>query len=228
MLSVIIPTLNAEPTLGPVLSALVPGAVEGLVKDVIIADGGSKDATAIMADTAGARLLETEPGRGRQLAAGAEAARGEWLLFLHADTVLEPGWIGETRDFIEQCQASGRQQAAYYRFALDDLDVRARILERIVALRCSVLALPYGDQGLLMSRMFYREIGGFRAMPLMEDVDLVRRIGWRRLKGLRTVAVTSAERYRRDGYLRRMTRNAACLGLYYAGMPPGRLARLYG
>lgn len=228
MLSVIIPALNAERTLGPVLAALVPGAVDGLIKDVIIADGGSEDGTRIMAETAGATFIETEPGRGIQLAAGAEAARGDWFLFLHADTVLGPGWIGEVRDFIKTCADAGVQRAGYFRFALDHRDFRARSLERLVALRCAVFGLPYGDQGLLVSRRHYAGVGRFAALPLMEDVDLVRRIGWRRLKGLRTPAITSAARYRSEGYARRAGRNALCLGLYYAGMPLRHLTRLYG
>ena len=88
--------------------------------------------------------------------------------------------------------------------------------------------LPYGDQGLLIERGFYRRIGGFHALPLMEDVDLVRRIGRRNLVALDAEAVTSAERYERDGWLERPMRNLACLSLYFAGLPPSLLRRLYG
>jgi hypothetical protein len=88
--------------------------------------------------------------------------------------------------------------------------------------------LPYGDQGLLISRSLYERLGGFRPLPLMEDVDLVRRIGGSRLERLAVAAVTSAERWRRDGWLRRSARNLLCLALYRFGMRPERLARLYG
>ncbi|MEE8246899.1 MAG: glycosyl transferase family 2, partial [Alphaproteobacteria bacterium] len=88
--------------------------------------------------------------------------------------------------------------------------------------------LPYGDQGLLIHRDLYSRVGGFRPLPLMEDVDIVRRIGARRLVVLEAAALTSAARYRRAGYLRRSLRNLACLGLYFLGVPPRLLVRLYG
>lgn len=227
-LSIVIPALNAAETLGPTLSALVPGAVAGLVREVIVVDGGSTDGTARIADAAGARVIESEKGRGQQLGAGARAATGEWLLFVHADTILEPGWVEETDRFMEACARQGRDQAAAFTFALDDFDAQARRLERMVSWRCRVLRLPYGDQGLLLPRRFYEALGGFADMPLMEDVDLVRRIGRARLSMLSTRAVTSAVRFRREGYWLRPARNLALVGLFYLRVPPRILARLYG
>jgi hypothetical protein len=101
-------------------------------------------------------------------------------------------------------------------------------LERLVAWRVRTLALPYGDQGLLIRRDFYRSLGGFRPWPLMEDVDLVRRIGRHRLTVLRSAARTSAERWRRGGWKRRSLRNLGCLTLYFLGVPPRLIAHLYG
>lgn len=224
MLSVVVPTLNAERTLPAALSALVPGAIRGLISEVLIADGGSTDRTEAIADAMGATFLRAPAGRGPQLVVGAEAARGDWLLFLHADTVLDPGWDDEVARFIERAPP---ERAAAFRFALDDHAGAARRLEWIVGLRSRVLRLPYGDQGLLISRALYRRIGGFSPMPLMEDVDLVRRIGRRRLDLLRTPAVTSAERFRQRGYWRRSARNLGCLALYYCRVPPHVIARLY-
>ena len=106
--------------------------------------------------------------------------------------------------------------------------VTGRRLERLVAWRCRALALPYGDQGLLISRALYEAAGGFRPLPLMEDVDLVRRLGRRRLAALPVRAVTSAERWRREGWRRRSARNLACLSLWFLGVPPGAIKRLYG
>ena len=132
MLSVIIPTLNAEETLTRTLAPLVPGAVRGLVQEVIVVDGGSSDETLEIVEAAGAKLVRAPKGRGPQLAAGAKAAKGNWLLFLHADTVLEPGWIAEVEKFFEQIEA-GRfrdgEMAASFRFALDDFSGWARIIE---------------------------------------------------------------------------------------------------
>lgn len=229
MISVIIPTLNAETTLGETLGALVPAVVEGLVKEVIIVDGGSTDETAKVVDIAGATFIRAEKGRGQQLAAGAKAARFSWLLFLHADTVLTPGWEREAASFMERIDSGRRPPAAAaFRFALDDIGPMPRILERLVALRCALFGLPYGDQGLLLPNGLYREVGGYRPIPLMEDVDLVRRLGWRRIAMFRAEAVTSAERYRRAGYALRSLRNFACLLLYVLRVPPRLVARIYG
>lgn len=225
MISVVIPTLNAQATLASCLEPLIAGVVRGIVREVIVADGGSGDDTGAIAEATGAQFIEAPRGRGSQLAAGAEAARGEWLLFLHADTVLEQGWEQEAANFIER---SVPERAGAFRFALDDYGPAARRLERLVALRCWLFALPYGDQGLLISRRHYRKIGGFAPMPLMEDVDIMRRIGRRRLVMLRARAITSAERFRAQGYAKRSARNLGLLMLYALRVPPRVLARLYG
>lgn len=229
MISVVIPTLNAEAGLTSTLAALVPATVQGVVREVIIADGGSGDATQEIADIAGATFLRAAKGRGSQLAAGAEAARADWFLFLHADTVLQPGWEQEVAAFVEQVDQGERPPAAAaFSFALDDRGARPRFLEVIVALRCAVFRLPYGDQGLLISRRFYASLGGYKPLPVMEDVDLVRRLGRGRLVMMRARAVTSALRYKREGYFPRMARNLACLSLYFLRVPPKTILRLYG
>jgi hypothetical protein len=121
--------------------------------------------------------------------------------------------------------------AESYRLAadklVDDPSWRARLLERLVALRVFVFALPYGDQGLLIHRDFYTALGGFRPLPLMEDVDIIRRIGRRRLVTLKCAATTSSRRWREDGWVARSARNLACLALYTAGAPMERIVRLY-
>jgi rSAM/selenodomain-associated transferase 2 len=228
MISVVIPTLDAGETLAPTLAALVPAAARGIVREVLIADGGSSDDTLTIAELAGCTLVRSERGRGLQLAAGAEHAKAPWILFLHADTVLSEGWDREAAQFISRTERGASDEAAAFAFGLDDLTWRARLLERIVALRVAFFALPYGDQGLLLPRRLYGRVGGYRPLPLMEDVDLVRRIGRRRLRVLRTRAVTSAERYRREGFFHRMARNTACLTLYTVGVPPRLLVKLYG
>ncbi len=225
-LSVIIPAYQAAAELPRALDALEAGRRAGLVAEVVVADGGSTDATPGLAAAAGARLVTAPRGRGSQLAAGAAAAAGDWLLFLHADTALEAGWEEGARAFM--AAPGSEQRAAAFRFAVDDPEPAARRLEALVAWRCRVLGLPYGDQGLLLHRDLYRRVGGYRPLPLMEDVDLVRRLGGKRLELLEAAALTSAARYRRAGYLRRSLRNLACLGLYFLGVPPRLLVRLYG
>jgi rSAM/selenodomain-associated transferase 2 len=229
MISVIIPTLNAEAGLAQTLGALVPAALDGLVKEVIVVDGGSGDHTAQISDEAGATFITRCGGRGPQLAAGAAHARFPWLLFLHADTVLDPSWEREATTFMEAVDTGKRPPAAAaFRFALDDDGLRPRLLERLVALRCALLRLPYGDQGLLMPKALYAEVGGYPPSPLMEDVGLILRLGRRRVSLLRTRAVTSAVRYHRDGYARRSLRNLTCLTLFFLRAPHSIIARVYG
>jgi len=217
MLSVVIPTLNASATLPATLTS-VAGADE-----MIVVDGGSTDGTSALAASLGARALEAQRGRGQQLSEGVAAARGEWLLLLHADTSLAPGWQGAMRAHM----ATSPERAGYCRFVLDSTDPRARRLERQVAWRSRILGLPYGDQGLLIRRDLLRAVGGIGKLTLMEDVDLVRRIGRRRLAALDVAAITSAEKWQRDGWHRRSARNLLCLSLYFAGVPPRLIARLY-
>lgn len=226
-LGIVIPALNAARHLEATLRSLEPGRAAGLVDDIIVVDGGSTDATPALARALGARVLPSARGRGFQLRAGGGTATSDWLLFLHADTRLAEGWVRAASGFIQDTGRAG-DRAAVFRLRLDDDAAAARRLERLVVWRTTVLGLPYGDQGLLIPSALYRALGGFAPIPLMEDVDLVRRIGRRRLVLLDAEAVTSAERYRRSGYIARPLRNLSILTLYFCGVPPERLARLYG
>jgi rSAM/selenodomain-associated transferase 2 len=228
MISAIIPTLNAEVSLAPTLGALIPAVVEGLIREVIVVDGGSTDHTLKIADQSGAQVISTKPGRGLQLQAGAAAAKMPWLLFLHSDTVLESGFERAVDHHIDQITRGVRPEAAAsFRFRLDDSRFAARIVEAGVELRSSVLKLPYGDQGLLISRTLYADVGGYSAQPIMEDVAFIRRLGRKRLTLLNARAVTSAVRYRNEGYLKRVMRNQRCLFMYAFGASPERIARHY-
>ena len=227
MISVVIPTLDAEATLPDTLSALVPASVDGLVREVIVVDSGSKDRTREIADWAGADVIAAGPGRGAQLAAGAARARQPWLLFLNAGTTLDHGWEREASHFMEKVDKDpSPQAAAAFRFALDDEGAAPRLLEGLARLRCAALRLPYGDQGLLIPRRLYEAIGGHRELPAREDVDIARRLGRRRIKLLRTRAVTSAQGYREDGYLRRALKDQLNLVRYALSAPAAGGAKL--
>lgn len=219
-ISVVIPALNAAAHLSATLKSVCDTADE-----VIVADGGSADDTCDIAAVAGTRIVRSEKGRGQQMRAGAAEATGDWLLFLHADTILSEGWQADVIAYA--ADAANADRAAVFTFALDDVSSQARRMERLVAWRTRRLGLPYGDQGLLISRMHNDRLGGFRPMLLMEDVDIVRRIGRANLDVLDTRAVTSADRYRRGGWWGRPVRNLFCLALYFLQVPPRILVRLY-
>jgi rSAM/selenodomain-associated transferase 2 len=222
-ISAVIPVLDGAAELPPTLAALSGSA---LIGEIVVVDGGSHDGSTKIARGAGARVIEAPRGRGTQLAAGAAAAVGEWLLFIHADCRLMTGWEGAVQMFIAVPDAA--QRAGYFTFALDDPAPAARRLERLVAWRCRNFALPYGDQGLLIHRRLYDAVGGYADIPLMEDVELARRLGRARLEPIGATMLASARRYRRDGYWRRQLRNLVCLLLYFAGVPPEKIAGLYG
>ncbi|MEM7668569.1 MAG: TIGR04283 family arsenosugar biosynthesis glycosyltransferase [Pseudomonadota bacterium] len=222
-LSIIIPTLNAADRLGPTLGALSDGLFESLIRDVILTDGGSTDPVAEIADAVGARFITGPKGRGTQLAAGAAEATGDWLLFLHADTVLSPGWAGAVRAHV----AAHPDQAAYFRLGFDQGGLAARLTAGWANFRSRIFGLPYGDQGLLIPRRLYTTLGGYPDLALMEDVALARRIGRRRMRMLPVSAVTSAQRYVNEGWAQRGFRNLTTLLLFGLGVPADRLARWY-
>ena len=218
LLSVVVPTLNAEAHLSECVERM------RLADEIVVVDGGSSDGTVTIAREAGARVVLSPQGRGAQLRAGGESARGDWLLFLHADTLLGRNWPAA----VTAHTTAWPEKAACFRFRLADKSRQARWIERAVAARVRLLGLPYGDQGLLIPRTLYEETGGYKPLALMEDVDFVRRIGRHRLELLDEHASTSAEKWRRDGWVRRSARNLACLGLYRLGVSPDRIAQIYG
>lgn len=187
MISVIVPTLNSQAVLPRCFDSLIAATVHGVVKEVIVADGGSGDDTLMIADAAGARIKDGARSRASRLIAGAEAARSDWLLFLHPETALEPGWEMEAENFIARTTLA-HPRAAAFRFGLDDFDAGSRRGELWAALRCALFKAPRGDQGLLIPKRLYKQLGGYRDVR-REDADLVRRIGSRRLVMLRPRAM---------------------------------------
>ena len=220
-ISIIIPTLNAEKDFPRVLASLGEGLQAGLIRELVVTDGGSADATLTIAEAAGAVVVSGDAGRGGQLARGANVAAGEWLFFLHADSQLAEGWADVVVEHLRT-----EQSAACFtlRFAVPGL--MARIVARWANLRTRLFRLPYGDQGLLVRRGDYDAAGGFPDIPLMEDVALVRALP--KVVMLPTTIETGADRYLAEGWLRRGARNMRTLIRYLLGADPQALAQDYG
>ncbi|MEL7547107.1 MAG: TIGR04283 family arsenosugar biosynthesis glycosyltransferase [Pseudomonadota bacterium] len=223
-LSVIIPSLNAQTDLQLCLNSLMPGLEAGLIREVLVVDGGSTDATRAIADGTGATVFETQlAGRASQLRLGAEQARGDWLLFLHADTALSRDWAERARAHM------GRSDMVAASFSLvfrSDAPMAKTVAKR-ANWRARQLGLPYGDQGLLISRKLYDLVGGYAETAFMEDVLLVRAIGKQRLTLLRAEAHTSAAKYERDGWRKRSWQNAWLITRFLLGASPEKLANAY-
>ncbi|EEB84538.1 TIGR04283 family arsenosugar biosynthesis glycosyltransferase [Roseobacter sp. GAI101] len=218
-ISVIIPTLNAAADLSGCLTALMEGLDAGLIRELIISDGGSEDATLALADAWGAEIVTGPASRGGQLRRGCAKASADWLLVLHADTTLDPGWTGPVIAHLKG------KKAGWFHLRFDSDGFPAGFVAGWANLR-SRLGLPYGDQGLLLPRALYQSAGGYPDAPLMEDVSLARALKGR-LVGIPVDAVTSAEKYQRAGWLRRGGRNLWTLIRYFAGVAPAKLAADY-
>ena len=221
-LSVVIPTLDAASALPETAATLMPGLTEGLIHELIVSDGGSSDDTLEIARGLGAVIVEGPRGRGGQIARGVEAARADWLLILHADTHLGPGWTDAVWRHID----SEQNAAGYFRLAFRAEGLAPRLVAAGANFRARWLGLPYGDQGLLLERGFLVAIGGVPEVPLMEDVILARKLRGKK-RPLNAEARTSAERYIRDGWARRVVRNLWTLARFKLGVPPQRLMRGY-
>lgn len=221
LISVVIPCLNEAHNLE---AAVASARQDGQAVEVIVADGGSRDATCELALSLGCRLVRTPAGRGRQIAAGAGLARGEIVLTLHADTRLPPGWGGEARRILADPGAA----LGAFALALDAPGAGFRLIEKMVRLRGRYGKLPYGDQGLFMRAVDLRALGGPPEIDLMEDVALVRaarRLG--RVEISRLPALSSARRWREKGIWANTLQNWLTYAAYVLGADPDRLARRY-
>jgi glycosyltransferase involved in cell wall biosynthesis len=223
--SVVIPTLNAAAALPETLGALGEGLSEGLIRELVISDGGSADGTRAIAEAAGARLVTGAAGRGGQLARGAAAADGPWFLFLHADTRLAPGWAAAALAHVGAPEA----RAGYFRLAFAAEGALPRLVAGWANLRARLFGLPYGDQGLLVPRAVYtRPRRLCPDIPLMEDVALARRLAGR-LAPLPATARDRRGALHAAGGLaaagrRAISRRSRAIS---PGLPPARLARFY-
>ncbi len=218
-ISIIIPALNEELLIRETLSSLRLQDCE-----LIMVDGGSMDNTVGLACEKGARVLSSEPGRGRQLNKGAAAARGEILLFLHADTTLPQNFQPLVTGALKRKGAV----AGAFRLGIDAGGARFRLLEKGAALRSLVLGLPYGDQAIFLRRETFEEIGGFPEQEIMEDVSLVRKLAEKgKIEILPESVLTSGRRWHKRGVAVTTLLNQLLLCGFFLGLSPRFLARCY-
>jgi rSAM/selenodomain-associated transferase 2 len=216
--SIIIPTLNEAQGIVAGLQALLAVIAEESV-EVILADGGSTDKTVALAKPYVDQIVTCSRGRGRQMNAGAAAASGHYLLFLHCDTQLPQSPFS----FLERQPLWG-----FYAVRLSGEQWLFRIIERMMTLRSSLTAVATGDQGLFVQRSFFTEQGGFADMPLMEDVEISKRLRrHERCWAVPTPVVTSSRRWEQNGLIKTVFTMWYLRALYFLGVSPSLLAKQY-
>jgi rSAM/selenodomain-associated transferase 2 len=218
-LSVVIPALNeADWVVSAIESARAPGV------DVVVVDGGSRDATWELATAAGARVVSSPAGRAEQLAAGVEASSGDAILLLHADSRLPSGFDRAVAEALEDAQTIG----GAFRLRFERANWALRIVEWGARLRVEIFGLPYGDQAVFVRRETLEVIGGIPRVPIMEDLDLVRAMRGRgRMALLDLPVITSARRYRKRGIARTLFRNALAAAAWRFDLDRRRVADWY-
>ena len=219
-ISIIIPVMNEAATIARTISHLAGG--DHL--EVIVVDGGSTDETAELAGSRGAKVIHSNPGKAVQMNAGAAAAVGDILVFLHADTLLPGGFSDQIVSSLNQKNVA----AGAFQLSIDSNAAGLRIIEHVANWRSRLLRLPYGDQALFMKKSLFEEIGGFPNLPIMEDYILVRRL---KRKGkifiVPAAVVTSPRRWLHLGIFKTWLTNQLIVIAYYLGATPEQLTRLY-
>ncbi len=210
------PTLNAEDHLVRTLSSLVPGVVEGVIKEVIIVDGGSEDSTLEIADSTGCQIVTADADRGLQLWQGCRAAKGDWLLIMHSNSQLGEGWMDSVQAHIKHFPL----RAGYFHLRFDEPSLMVGLWAEMLALRARWLAMPSGDHGLLLSRALYDSAGGYKDQVAFEDVALSMALGRARLRPMGASLTTSAARFHAKGWAVGLLTKALRFTLYLLGFPP--------
>lgn len=222
MISIIIPVINEERRIGECIEAI---RQSDKFCEIIVADGGSSDRTIEIAmSLQGVKVIKTQKGRGTQMNAGAFHATGEIFLFLHADTILENGWSQAVASALLDSSIVG----GAFTFAINNPAKKYRVIEQWVKLRCFLFRIPYGDQGIFLKKAVFNKLGGYKSIPLMEDVDLIermKRLG--RIVIIETRALTAERRWREKGFIYTAVLNQLIMFLYKAGVSPHKLVKIY-
>jgi len=218
--TVVIPTYNAEKTINTTLSIL-----KNKFKNIIIIDGKSKDKTRKICRKYNTQLFTSKRNRGMQLNLGAKKVVTNWIFFIHADSILENTAMEEIYAFISNDK--NKYKAASFKLKFDQKNLYSFFLSKMVNFRSKYFKLPYGDQGLIISKAFYNKIGGYKDLPIMEDVEIIRTIGFRNIKILNSSIITYSIRYKSAGWLIRPLINMYCLALYLLGFNIDKINRIY-
>ena len=217
-LSIIIPTLNSENTLIETIDSVKN------INEIIIVDGGSIDKTIDIVKSLNVQLFHSNKGRGTQLFKGAESSSKDWLLFIHSDTRLENRWELAAEKFIKD---NKNLKAGCFFLNFKNTNKKLKIISTFANLRTKYLSLPYGDQGLLISKSLYLNAGGYAKIPIMEDVEFIIRLGRKRIDFIQATIYTSPERYIDQGYILRSIQNIFCLILFLVGFPANKIQKIY-
>ena len=219
--TIVIPTYNSERTINNTLNILTK-----IFKNIIVVDGQSKDLTRKICNKYNTKLFTLKNNnRGIQLNLGSEKVFTNWILFLHADSILENTAIEEIEKFISSDE--NKYKAATFKLKFDQVNIYAFLLSKVVTFRSKYFKLPYGDQGLLISKTFYNKIGGYKNLPIMEDVEIIRNVGFRNIKILNSYIITDSIRYKSSGWLIRPFINLYCLTLYFLGFNIEIINKIY-
>tara|TARA_B110000238_G_C16119337_1_gene436390 strand:- start:1689 stop:2381 length:693 start_codon:yes stop_codon:yes gene_type:complete len=218
--TLVIPTYNAEKTINATLNN-----VSKIFQNIIIIDAHSKDLTKAICKKYNTQFFTSKKNRGIQLNLGGKKANTNWIFFLHADSILKNDAIDEIEKFISIDK--NNYKAAAFKLKFNQDNIYAFCLSKIVTFRSKCFKLPYGDQGLILSKVFYNKIGGFKTLPIMEDVEIIRNIGYKNIRILDSYIITDSIRYKNQGWLIRPLVNLYCLSLYLLGFNINLINKIY-
>ena len=218
--TVVIPTYNSEKTIENTLNSICK-----YFNKIIIVDADSCDLTIQMSKKYNIKIIKSLKGRGPQLILGAEHASTDWIFFLHSDTIIKKNNIIDINQFITN--TLNNNKAASFKIKFNTNNIWSNLLSKLVNIRSKYLKLPYGDQGLLISKSFYKNIGGYKNIPIMEDVEIIRAIGFRNIKILNSYIITDAARFENQGWIYRPMINLFCLTLYFLGFNINNINKIY-
>ncbi len=230
-------SLNKKPKLSIIVAALNEGGRIPLLLadinrwpkelDLLVVDACSSDYTALVSKLAGAKVIQSQtPNRGLQLNIGAENAIGEWLLFLHADSRLPKNWAEVITSKINQ--AASKKKCWFFEFKVEGKSISFGLMEKAVAIRSHLFKRPYGDQGLLINKELYKQIGGFSPLYLMEDLDFIKRLTKQaKIQSLNIPLYTNSRRWEKRGVFKQALRNLTLRLRWKSGEPTEKLAKDY-